>query len=237
MHPLQCNTTPQQQYNYFTHYTLLSTVSTFFPIMLRLRSSLLQIRPSTIRHRTFSTVTQDKVMNLSTLMLIPVDFTNAYFTALSSPFGWVPAIVIGTIGIRLITLPIHLNLKRRRERMQKIQPILEAWQKTLSFKHTKITNPNKSVEFKEKRAQLYKDNDCRPATSFLIACSQVPIFMIATMALRKLASTNAAIKIGGILWFDNLAICDPTLVSPICLSILYYINSEIVTDRINGTMF
>jgi mitochondrial inner membrane protein COX18 len=130
--------------------------------------------------------------------------------------------------------------------LEKIAPLLRTWQETLKsnkepawtfkspFKRESEPEKNLSqITFREKRNQLYRDHKCRPLTSLFIGLSQVPVWMTASLALRQMSlDTTIGLDTGGILWFDNLRVCDPTLVSSVVLGLVYYVNSEFLPQRI-----
>jgi membrane protein insertase Oxa1/YidC/SpoIIIJ len=140
---------------------------------------------------------------------------------------WWATIAVGTIGLRtFFSLPIALIVQKRRQRLETLVPILRGWQETLT------RNPIQS--FKDKRTELYKKNNCRPLTTVLISLSQVPVFITTSLYLRDMAMKNiGGLDSGGILWFDNLTICDPTLISGTMLALVYYTNSELIPKRKN----
>lgn len=64
--------------------------------------------------------------------------------------------------------------------------------------------------------QLFEDNKCGPLRGLMLPLIQMPLFISFFFALRGMAAAGLPdFTTGGIAWFTNLSVPDPTYVLPI----------------------
>ncbi|KAK5666229.1 hypothetical protein QVD99_006996 [Batrachochytrium dendrobatidis] len=159
---------------------------------------------------------------------------------------WWLVIVGTTIFLRtMCTLPLAIQNKQRTDRLRKLQPVLMAWESTLGLqlKHGHRTgnlqqDKNYKKMYKQKTSQLYKEYRCNPLYTFILPWVQIPLFISMSFALRWLAafpviwlgtpsSFAAGMDVEGTLWFDDLTVADPTMITPIIIGTMHLINIEL----------
>ncbi|KAI8925676.1 60Kd inner membrane protein-domain-containing protein [Entophlyctis helioformis] len=154
---------------------------------------------------------------------------------------WWLTIVSTTVALRTIcTLPLAVQNKMRSHRLKQIQPLLEAWERTIGsqLQRQARTPSGKLTWIAERAAELYRIHRCHPFYTFILPWVQVPLFISMSFALRWLVAypvpwlgTPGLAAHGltdeGILWFDNLTLADPTLITPIMVGALHLINMEL----------
>ncbi|KAH6589936.1 hypothetical protein BASA50_009639 [Batrachochytrium salamandrivorans] len=166
---------------------------------------------------------------------------------------WWLVICSTTVLLRSIcTLPLAIQNKRRSDRLEKIQPLLKGWESTLGIQLKRLGRDKKDPErdkvykklYNKKVADMYRLHRCNPLYTFILPWVQIPLFISMSFALRWLAAfptlwlgTPDAIAPGmdteGVLWFDDLTVADPTLITPIMVGAIHLINIEL--NSLRGT--
>jgi inner membrane protein COX18 len=127
---------------------------------------------------------------------------------------WCFTIITGSLVLRsLVTFPLKLQSHNRQVRLSLLQPLLT----------------------KNNQKELTKKYNCSPGKTILYSLSQIPLFILVSITLRKMVAVKFlwldtpdipldGMLTGGMLWFENLAVSDPTLITPLILGALHFAN-------------
>ena len=173
----------------------------------------------------------------------PVTGLSSLLTCIHS-YGlpWWLAITVATVGLRTVcTLPLAIQNKRRSHRLNKLQPILKAWELTLGFRARQGNDAVYKQMYRRKALELYRLHRCNPLYTFVLPWVQIPLFISMSFAIRRLAAfpmpmfDTREMAVGmdseGTLWFDSLAVADPTLITPVLIAALHLLNLELSSSR------
>lgn len=98
-----------------------------------------------------------------------------------------------------------------------------------------------AAKYKNKVRELYNKHQCHPLKTFLLPWIQVPLFVSMSLALRKMAAwpipffDNASsplvavdgFETGGVFWFLDLTVADPTVLLPLAVGGLHLANVQL----------
>ncbi|KAL2916162.1 hypothetical protein HK105_204253 [Polyrhizophydium stewartii] len=160
---------------------------------------------------------------------------------------WYLTIILTTVFLRSVaTLPLAIQNRRRHRRLQAIAPLLSAWENTMGMRMRMnaqtgadlMSDTTLKKQFKEKASELYRIHRCHPFYTFLLPWVQVPLFITTSFAIRWLVAFPVpwlgtppqiapGMNVEGALWFDDLTVADPTLITPILVGCLHLVNIEI----------
>ncbi|KAJ3153348.1 Cytochrome c oxidase assembly protein cox18, mitochondrial [Geranomyces michiganensis] len=132
------------------------------------------------------------------------------------------------------------------ERLAKVVPLLKGWEQTFhmqlqGMKGGSSASPAKTrmqILYNAKRSELYKKYDCHPLKTLLLPWVQIPLWVTVSLAMRNMAAFPApflttpefpaeGFTTGGTSWFVDLAAQDPTLIFPLSIGFLHWINIEL----------
>lgn len=109
------------------------------------------------------------------------------------------AIIVLTLGIKLVTFPLTLQQIRSTKGMREVQPYMEEIKKKYGKDKTKLT---------EETMKLYKEHGVNPAAGCLPLLVQMPIWFGLYSALISLSQQSPDFA-KGFLWLPSLAQPDP----------------------------
>lgn len=115
------------------------------------------------------------------------------------------AIIIVTIGFRLLLLPLNIKSMKSTQAMQEVQPKLKEIQEKYSSKDAKTQE-----KLQQEQMKLFQENNVNPLAGCLPMFVQMPILM----ALYQSIMRTPGLQDGTFLWFD-LADPDPYYILPI----------------------
>lgn len=130
--------------------------------------------------------------------------------------GYVMAIFLLTLLVRLIVLPLNIKQTKSQQKMQEIQPEIAKLQK--KYKN----NPEKA---QQEMMKLYKDNNVNPMSGCLPLLIQMPILF----ALYYVFYGLAELKGISFLWLKDLWAPDRTFILPILSAATTYLSSLLMT--------
>jgi membrane protein insertase Oxa1/YidC/SpoIIIJ len=92
-------------------------------------------------------------------------------------------------------------------------------------------------ESRRKLRELREKYGCPIWKFVLCPLIHIPLFMVISFALRDMILSNpATMEEGGMLWFQNLALADPTWLFPIAVATSHWINVELTHHHDTKTM-
>ena len=145
----------------------------------------------------------------------------------STGLPWWGIIGIATVVMRILLFPLSVKFAVNATKMAKLQPELaEIMKKIQHF----ASIGAKELQEKEqiKMAALYKNHNCSPLTMMALPFMQMPVFMSFFIALRKMAVAPLdSMKTGGMAWFSDLTVTDPTYTLPLIACGVFIANIQV----------
>ncbi len=156
------------------------------------------------------------------LLQMALDFAH---TSLHVP--WWLAIVGATVLIRVAMFPLAVKMQVNAAKIANINP--RAQELHAQLMQVKAAGDKKAeAELGMKILALYQENNCHPFFMFLMPMAQLPVFISFLMALRGMAQLPVeSMKTGGILWFHDLTVPDPTYALPLVACAAFLVNIEV----------
>lgn len=128
---------------------------------------------------------------------------------------WWATIAVVTVSIRVAVFPIVVKGQANAIRLANINPEMQRHMADITSAK-KEGNMLVLSEATQKVQKLMKDNNCNPLKSFITPLVQAPLFMTLFFALKGLAGAGlASMQTGGLLWFKDISIADPTAILPV----------------------
>ena len=139
-------------------------------------------------------------------------FLEAFY--ITSELPWWATIILYTLTVRILLLPLIVNMMKIQAKMAKINPKMMACQQDLQIAKEKKDMP-KLQKAAERMQKLYADENISPFSALKGPIIQGAILISTFLALRKMADLPVpSFEHGGLWWFSNLAIGDPTYILP-----------------------
>lgn len=156
------------------------------------------------------------------LLQSALDFAH---TTLHMP--WWTAIVSATVLIRVAMFPLAVSMQANAARIANINP--QGQQLHAQLMHAKASGDKKTeAELGMKILTLYQENNCHPFKMFIMPLIQLPVFISFLMALRGMAQLPVqSMTTGGMLWFLDLTVPDPTYALPVLACATFLCNIEV----------
>lgn len=138
---------------------------------------------------------------------------------ISTGLPWWATIAATTVMIRTALVPFIVKLQGNTARLHNVKPQLERL--TENMKLAKETNDTAALaRFSAQTQELFAKNDCNPLKSLMLPLLQAPVMISFYLALRDMANLPVPqFREGGISWFTDLTIADPTYVLPVASSL------------------
>lgn len=141
------------------------------------------------------------------------------------------AIIVSTIGLRVLLFPIALKSIQSSGRMAAMRPAMEKVQ--ANFKN----DPNNSdikakAKYEQEMRALFVKYKVNPFRAMMFPFVQLPVFISIFMALKQMGEHFPGFATGGALWFQDLGMADPTYILPVFNSLSFLIMIEIGSDGV-----
>ncbi|KAK3838306.1 MAG: 60Kd inner membrane protein-domain-containing protein [Linnemannia elongata] len=138
---------------------------------------------------------------------------------ISTGLPWWATIAATTVMIRTALVPFIVKLQGNTARLHNVKPQLERL--TENMKLAKETNDTAALaRFSAQTQELFAKNDCNPLKSLMLPLLQAPVMISFYLALRDMAHLPVPqFREGGVSWFTDLTIADPTYVLPVASSL------------------
>jgi YidC/Oxa1 family membrane protein insertase len=144
------------------------------------------------------------------------DFTGLHFAG---------SIFLSTCVVRLMILPLAIRGQRAASRMAHLQPDLAVLKKRYEALGTPSSAEQKA--FAEQMKLLFARYDVKPFASLAGPFLQAPIFIGMFFGMKKMPDIfPEAMQSGGIAWFTDLTIPDPTYILPITCGLSFLATIE-----------
>ncbi|KAF9353635.1 Mitochondrial inner membrane protein oxa1l [Mortierella sp. AD094] len=138
---------------------------------------------------------------------------------ISTGLPWWATIAATTVMIRTALVPFIVKLQGNTARLHNVKPQLERL--TENMKLAKESNDTAALaRFSAQTQELFAKNDCNPLKSLMLPLLQAPVMISFYLALRDMAQLPVPqFREGGISWFTDLTVADPTYVLPVASSL------------------
>ncbi|KAJ3159786.1 Mitochondrial inner membrane protein oxa1l [Geranomyces michiganensis] len=144
------------------------------------------------------------------------NFIEAVYVTTGLP--WWATIMVATLIIRVALIPLTLKIQRTAAKMANIAPLITPLREEMD-KQRKDGDMKAFQETYAKMNKIHKREGVSPLSG-LLALAQAPIFMAFFFGLKSMAELPVpGFETGGLAWFTNLAVADPTWVLPIVASL------------------
>ncbi|KAF9407275.1 Mitochondrial inner membrane protein oxa1l [Podila epigama] len=138
---------------------------------------------------------------------------------ISTGLPWWGTIVATTVMIRTALLPFIVKLQGNTARLHNVKPQLERLTENINL--ARESNDTAALaRFSAQTQELFAKNDCNPIKSLALPLLQAPVMISFYLALRDMAQLPVPqFKDGGLGWFTDLTIADPSYVLPVASSL------------------
>jgi YidC/Oxa1 family membrane protein insertase len=147
----------------------------------------------------------------------PVDITLKWLYEQTGNYGL--AIILATLGVRLIFFPLSQRSMKSMRKMQQLQPQMNA----IKAKYKGSKDVQKRQEMNAEVMQLYKDNGVSPLGGCLPMLLQMPVLFGFYAAISvSIVSRQAPF----VLWLQDLSKMDPYYVLPLLMGASMYLQQR-----------
>ena len=150
------------------------------------------------------------------------------FLHVNAHLPWWASIVAATITLRLALFPLAVRMQRNAAKIANINPIAaEIHQHMTAYK--RIGNKVAEAQEAAKLMSIYNQHGVNPLTAlFVMPLVQIPVFISFFLAIKGMANLPLeSMKTGGIYWFTDLTVPDPTYVLPLMACLAFISNIEL----------
>ena len=141
------------------------------------------------------------------------------------------AIVICTIGIRVLLFPIALKTIQGSARMAAMRPDMSKVQE-IAKQQDMMSNPRLQKQYEKDMKALFVKHKVNPLHAVLWPLSQFPVFIALFLTLENMGKYYPDFATGGTLWFTNLSAADPYCLWPIFNALSFLAMIELGADGI-----
>lgn len=141
---------------------------------------------------------------------------------------WWVSIVAATVALRLTLFPLAIRLQVNAAKLANINPLAQEMHKRMAA-YKNIGNKVAEAQEAAKLLSLYRQHGVNPITSLLVMpLVQIPIFISFFLAIKRMANLPlVSMKTGGIYWFTDLTVPDPTYFLPLLACLTFLSNVEV----------
>ncbi|XP_032940274.1 LOW QUALITY PROTEIN: mitochondrial inner membrane protein OXA1L, partial [Catharus ustulatus] len=140
------------------------------------------------------------------------------FLHLELGLPWWASIATGTVGARILLLPLVLRGQREAARLSRHLPHLQRLSQRVS-EARRGTDPNQVAVAYSELVAYQRRHDVNPLRGFLVPLVQTPLFVSFFLALQGMAAAPVpGLLRGGLAWFPNLAAPDPLYALPLLVT-------------------
>eukprot|EP01080_Neovahlkampfia_damariscottae_P005040 gene5040-8636_t len=141
-----------------------------------------------------------------------------------SGLPWFATISLTALTFKILLLPVVITTMKNSARLQTIQSELQLLNQRIK---ESMKNPKEQLYYRSEVKNLYKKHNTSPFKSLLGGLFQVPIFISYFITLRGMNTSVESFKEGGLLWFTDLTLADPTYILPFISTFLVFMNMEL----------
>jgi len=166
-----------------------------------------------------------KWWNVADWAVETVSFVNEY-----TGFTYAGSIFFVTCTLRLAILPLAIRGQKASSRMAHLQPELAMIKK----RYEALGTPSQAEQkaFAENMSGLFKRYEVTPFSALLTPIVQAPLFLGMFFGMKKIPDLfPEACSTGGIFWFTDLTVPDPTYILPMVCGLSFIATVEAGKDQ------
>lgn len=130
-----------------------------------------------------------------------------------------------TLMFRFAVLPLNVSLVRNTLRLHEIKPELSHLKERMNSK-----SPEERLDAANSLVSLLKEKKCHPVKNVISPFLFPPMFLSLFGAVYDI-STHIDDESGGVLWFPDLAVADPTFVLPVLSALSWLATIEMASGE------
>jgi YidC/Oxa1 family membrane protein insertase len=142
------------------------------------------------------------------------------------------AIVLTTIGIRVLLFPVALKTVQGSARMAAMRPEMARVQETMK-NDPNFADARVKMKYQQEMKAIFAKHDVKPLRAMMWPFVQFPVFIGFFLALREMGDYYPGFVTGGFDPFINLAAADPTYILPIVNAVSFLAIIEMGSDGMN----
>lgn len=127
---------------------------------------------------------------------------------------WYLAIAASTVAVRALLLPITLFTMRNSAKMQAIQPDIAAIREGI-MEAARSGNQPLAKQRQDEMQNFMRGAGVSPLNVLMGPLIQFPVFISFFVGIRRMSAAEPSFSTGGISWFTDLSLADPTYLLPI----------------------
>ncbi|GAE25876.1 inner membrane protein translocase [Halalkalibacter wakoensis JCM 9140] len=137
------------------------------------------------------------------------------------------AIVLVTIGVRLLLLPLVMKQQKSTRALQTLRPEMEKLQ--MKYKEATKKDPSKQQEMQKELFALYRDQGVNPMAGCFPMLIQLPVMMAFYFAIMR----TEEIAFHTFLWFD---LGNPDFILPFIAGLTTFLQVKMTSQQLEGQM-
>ena len=146
------------------------------------------------------------------------------------------SIIILTIALRCCLFPLYVLQMKNQARLEIMKPEMSKIQAEMANDPlVKQGDKQANEKYKSEMQALFLKHKFVPLRSILVPFVQLPIFIYCFTALREMHGYFPGLSSGGLLWFQDLSIADPTYALPLINAVSFPLMVEIGADEMKKT--
>ena len=151
------------------------------------------------------------------------------FLHVNAHLPWWASIAAATIALRLLLFPMAVRMRRDGAKMANIHPITSKIHKNM-VAYRRIGNNLAATGEWKKLMSVQRQHGVNPFSAPIMSIFvQCPMFVSFLMAIRGMANLPLeSMKRGGLYWFTDLTIPDPTYTLPLMACFAFISNIEVI---------
>ena len=138
--------------------------------------------------------------------------------------AWWLSIAVLTVIVRSLLFPLTIKQVKSMRAMQDLKPDMDRIRAQYS---------NNRQKQQEELMKLYQERSVNPLGGCLPILVQMPIFITMFYVIRSFGVEHPSFSSGGILWFKDLTVADPTYLLPIISAVTMFAASEITAKNLD----
>ena len=151
------------------------------------------------------------------------------FLHVNAHLPWWASIAVATVAVRLALFPLVVRMQRNAAKIAIINPVASELHKSMTA-YKRIGNKVAEAQEAAKLMSIYQKHGVNPLTAlFVIPLLQIPVFISFFLAIKGMTKLPLeSMKMGGVYWFTDLTVPDPTYVLPLMACLAFISNIEVI---------
>jgi len=137
---------------------------------------------------------------------------------LSLDIPYYQSILVLAVVLRVFMFPLAVQGLQMTAKMQYVKPEMDKINQRMLVDPLRVQN---KPEYDKEIKDLFAKHDVNPIKPMVVPLLQIPVFMSMFFALREMGDYFPGYASGGIKWFVDLSIADPTMTLPVVNACLF----------------